>query len=88
MLLAREVERFPAEQPMFVTRLTVELLRAFGRIPVEVRARLVRPGRKVQIVEASLWKGEQEVARATALGRRTSDVSVPEEPEDHPHDPP
>src|SRR5207249_9237403 len=88
MLLAREVERFPAEQPMFVTRLTVELLRAFGRIPVEVRARLVRPGRKVQIVEASLWNGEQEVGRATALRIRTSDVAVPDEPEDHPHDPP
>jgi len=88
MLLAREVERFPAEQPMFVTRLTVELLRAFGRIPVEVRARLVRPGRKVQIVEASLWNGEQEVGRATALRIRTSDVAVPDEPEDHPHAPP
>src|SRR5947208_5740111 len=83
MLLAREVERFPAEQPMFVTRLTVELLRAFGRIPVEVRARLVRPGRKVQIVEASLWNGEQGVGRAPALRIRTSAVAGPAEPEDH-----
>src|SRR6266581_8945222 len=88
MLLAREVERFPAEQAMFVTRLTVELLRPFGRVPVEVRSRIVRPGRKVQIVEASLWNGEQEVGRATALRMRMSDVSVPEEPEDHPHDSP
>jgi len=88
MLLAREIERVPAEQPMFVTRMTVELLRAFGRVPVEVRSRIVRPGRKVQIVEASLWNGEQEVGRATALRMRTSDVAVPEEPEEHPHQPP
>ena len=85
MLLAREIESVPAEQAMFVTRMTVELLRAFGRVPVEVRSRIVRPGRKVQIVEASLWNGEQEVGRAAAVRIRTSDVAVPEEPEEHPH---
>jgi len=88
MLLAREIERVPAEQPMFVTRMTVELLRAFGRVPVEARARIVRPGRKVQIVEASLWNGDQEVGRATALRMRTSEVAVPQEPEDRPRQPP
>ena len=88
MLLAREIERVPSDQPMFVTRMTVELLRAFGRVPVEVRSRIVRPGRKVQIVEASLWNGEQEVGRATALRVRTSEVAVPHEADDRPHDPP
>lgn len=88
MLLAREIERVPAEQPMFVTRMTVELLRAFGRIPVESRSRVVRPGRKVQIVEASLWNGEQEVGRATAVRIRTSEVAVPAEPDERPHEPP
>ena len=85
MLLAREIERVPAEQEMFVTRMTVELMRPYGRYPVEVRSRMVRPGRKVQIVEASLWNGEQEVSRATAVRMRTADVKVPSEPEEHPH---
>jgi hypothetical protein len=62
---------------MFVTRLTVELLRPVGMTPLAVRSRLVRPGRKVQIVEASLWSGEQEVARATALRIRRAAVEVP-----------
>lgn len=88
MLLAREIERVPAGQDMFVTRLTVELLRPFGMIPVAVSARTVRPGRKVQIVEASLWNGEQELARATAVRMRTADVRVPVQPEEHPHGPP
>jgi len=88
MLLAREIERVPAEQPMFVTRMTVELLRAFGRVPVEARSRIVRPGRKVQIVEASLWNGDQEVGRATALRMRTAEVAVPLVPDDRPHQPP
>jgi hypothetical protein len=77
MLMAREIERFPSDQEMFVTRLTVELLRPVGRTPLAVRSRLVRPGRKVQLVEASLWNGEQEVARATALRIRRAEVDVP-----------
>jgi hypothetical protein len=88
MLMAREVERFPADQRMFITRLTVELMRAVGRTPLEVRSRLVRPGRKVQLVEASLWNGDQEVARATALRLRRAEVEVPSDLEPPPHGPP
>ena len=77
MLMAREIERFLSDQEMFVTRLTVELLRPVGRTPLAVRCRLVRPGRKVQLVEASLWSGDQEVARATALRIRRAEVDVP-----------
>lgn len=88
MLLAREIESVPAEQQMFVTRLTVELMRPFGRTPIAAKSRMVRPGRKVQIVEASLRNGEQEVARATAVRIRTADVQVPAYAEEHPHGPP
>ncbi len=88
MLMAREVERFPADQPMFVVRLTIELLRSVGRTPLSVRSRLVRPGRKVQLVEASLWSGEQEVARMTALRIRTLEVEVPAREDPPPHAPP
>jgi acyl-Coa thioesterase superfamily protein/acyl-CoA thioesterase superfamily protein len=85
MLMAREIERFPAAQEMMVTRLTVELMRPVGRIPLTVRCRLVRPGRKVQLVEASLWNGEQEVARATAVRIRRAEVSVPQQTDPLPH---
>lgn len=88
MLMAREVERFPADQPMFVTRLTVELLRPIGMTPLAASSRLVRPGRKVQLVEASLWSGEQEVARTTALRMRVGQVAVPIDDEPPPHGPP
>jgi hypothetical protein len=88
MLMAREIERVPADQPMFITRMTIELMRAVGRTPLAVRSRLVRPGRKVQIVEASLWNGEQEVARATALRLRRAEVEVPGDQEPPPHGPP
>jgi len=85
MLLAREVERFQPDEGLFVSRLTVELLRPAGRIPLEVRCRLVRPGRKVQLVESSLWREETEVARATALRVRRAAVDLPERTEPPPY---
>jgi len=88
MLMARELERFSADQPMFVARLTVELLRPVGRTPLGVSSRLVRPGRKVHLVEASLWNGEQEVARTTALRMRVGEVGVPVDDQPLPHPPP
>ena len=88
MLLARQIERFPSDQPMFVTRLTVELLRPVGQTALALTTRLVRPGRKVQLVEASLWNGEQEVARATALRIRNDAVDVPQSLDTPPHGPP
>ncbi len=85
MLMAREIERVKADQDVLVTRLTVEFLRPVGRTELEVRCRLVRPGRKVQLVEASLWAGEREVARATALRIRLATVAVPEIASPPPH---
>jgi hypothetical protein len=88
MLMARAVERTPAEQPMFVVRLTIELLRPVGRIPLTVKTRIVRPGKRVQLIEASLWNGEVEVARTTALRMRQAEVEVPAGDMETPHGPP
>lgn len=85
MLMARAIERFESEREMFVTRLTVELLRPFGRIPVAVTCKMVRPGRKVELVESSLWNGDQEVARATGLRIRQASVHVPDHADPLPH---
>src|ERR1700692_1962959 len=88
MLMAREIEGFPADENMFVARLTVELLRPIGRLPLSVRCRLVRPGRKVQLVEASIWSEGKEVARATGLRMRSIDIEVPQQNDPPPHGPP
>lgn len=85
MLMARAIERFQSDGDMFVTRLTVELLQPVGRVPLAVRCRLVRPGRKVQLVEASLWRDEDEVARASALRIRRANIDLPESTEPPPH---
>jgi hypothetical protein len=88
MLMAREIDRFEPDEDMFVARLTIELLRPVGRTRLAVRCKLVRPGRKIQLVEASLWHGETEVARATALRIRRASDGLPESRESPPHPPP
>jgi len=72
---------------MMVARLTVELLRPVPVAPLTVATRLARPGRKVQLVEASLRAGDAEVARATGLRIRTAELPLPA-PADTTHAPP
>jgi hypothetical protein len=72
-LLARAAEQHEADdaQPMLVVRLTVELLRPVPVTPLALSARVVRPGRKVQLVEATLQAGDRDVARLLALRVRS-----------------
>jgi hypothetical protein len=76
-LLARAVERHEVDVPVHVARLTTELLRPVPLGPVTVRARTVRPGKKVQLVEASLVADETEVARTVGLRIRETDLPLP-----------
>ena len=76
-LLARLAEEVDGGEAMLVARLTVELLRPVPSAPLSARARMVRPGRKVQIVETALWHETTEVARCTALRLRLADVPMP-----------
>ncbi len=81
-LLARAIERHELHEqaggPVRVARLTIELLRPVPLGRVEVAVRTLRPGRKVQLVEASLSAGGTEVARATGLRIREADRPLPE----------
>jgi len=59
--------------PMHPSRLTIDLERPVGIVPLTVRARVVRGGRKVRIAEAEvLDDAGTRLARATLLGIRTT----------------
>jgi len=70
-LAARAVESVPTDEPMHVTRLTVELLRPVPVAPLSVSVSLARPGRKVQLVDARISSGDRDVAWGRALRIRT-----------------
>ncbi|HSS08358.1 MAG TPA: thioesterase family protein [Acidimicrobiales bacterium] len=79
-VMARAIERCESPVPMEVTRLTVELLKPVPLAPLLITARVVRQGKRVQLVEARAVAGEQEVARTTGLRIRTADIPVPDQP--------
>jgi hypothetical protein len=80
-LLARAVEGVPAPVAMQTVRLTVELLRPVPLRPLRVETAVPRPGKRVQLVEATITEGQTELARARALRIRTVPVPVPDQPE-------
>jgi hypothetical protein len=78
-LLARCIEQVDAPLPMETARITVELMRP---VPVDaavtVRTRLVRPGKKVQVVEAIMaTRDGVDLCRAEALRIRREELDVP-----------
>lgn len=76
-LLGRAIEGLPAERPMQVARVTFEILRPVPLASLEVSAEVVRPGRSVELVEASLSGPDGELMRARAWRLRTKDVEIP-----------
>jgi hypothetical protein len=76
-LLARAVEQAESSVAMDVVRVTYEFLRPVPLAPLDLRTRILRDGRRVQLVEASLHAEQQEVARASALRIRSDDVPAP-----------
>jgi Acyl-CoA thioesterase C-terminal domain/Acyl-CoA thioesterase N-terminal domain len=77
-LLGRAVERHADRAGFRVARITCEILRPPPIAELEVATRLLRGGRSVGLVEASLRAGEVEVMRATALRIRTAEVGLPD----------
>lgn len=65
-LLGRSMQRCEPRDDMLMARFTIEILSPIPVGEVEVRARLARPGRSVQLVEAVLATGGREVAWARA----------------------
>ena len=77
-LLARELELLPEAGEFQVGRVTCEILRSVPIGPVAVSARVVRPGRRVQLLEAELRDAAGEpLMRASAWRIRTAPVEIP-----------
>lgn len=77
-LLGRAIERLPDSAGFQVGRVTFEILRSIPIAPVRVEARVARPGRRVQMVEAELSDAAGEVLmRARAWRIRTAAIEIP-----------
>jgi Thioesterase-like superfamily len=78
-LLGRELELMPEAEDFQICRITFEILRQIPIGPVEVEARIVRPGRRVQMLEAELRVAGEVLMMARAWRLRTAPVDLPAE---------
>jgi hypothetical protein len=83
-LLGRAIERCGDGEGKHVGRVTVEILRPVPMTTLTVSAQVVRPGRSVELVEASLSDGEGEVMLARGWRLRTESVELDPAPADEP----
>jgi hypothetical protein len=89
-ILGRAIERFQPELGLAIARITFELLRPVPMAPLTIATEMVRPGKRVQLVAASLLAGDTEVVRATALRTAPVPTEIPDgvdPPDTPPSDP-
>ena len=77
-LLGREIEAMEGSEAFQMGRVVFEILRPVPIGPVSIETRVLRPGRKVRMVEASLSGEAGELMRATAWQLRTTELELPE----------
>jgi hypothetical protein len=75
-LLATLVDTTPSLVPMQIARLTTDLMRPAPLTPLTSAVHIVREGKKIQIIVASLFADGVEVSRATALRVRRAPVEM------------
>jgi hypothetical protein len=82
--LGRAIEAVDGGEGFQVARVTFEILRPVPIGPVRVEASVVRPGRSVQMIEATLSgeAGALMVARAWRI--RSSEIEIPDDVETPP----
>jgi hypothetical protein len=73
-LLAGMLETFDLGTATFPARFTLELMRPVPLAPLRVARSTIRPGKKVQLVQGSLFADDVEVVRATLLRLREQPV--------------
>jgi Acyl-CoA thioesterase C-terminal domain len=81
-LVARAIERHEPRERLRVGRITLEILQPVPLAPLSVSVKLVRPGRSVELLEASLSGPDGELIRARAWRVQASDLRLDE------HEPP
>jgi hypothetical protein len=84
-LLMRAFERLPAADGLAVARVTYEFVRPAPLGELEVSAEVVRPGKRVQLLEGSMRTPDgTEVVRARALQVQAADPSAQRTPQSAP----
>jgi hypothetical protein len=83
-LLARAIELCEPREGMRVGRVTVEILKPLPIEPITLTAQVVRPGRSVELIEASIEGAHGELTRARGWRLAESEIEADWEQDDPP----
>lgn len=73
-LVAREAQRvMDTDADLFCSRLTIDMFRSIGLIPLTVTSRSIREGRRIRVVEVSIASGGDVVGQGIAVLLRKSE---------------
>lgn len=75
-LLVDALERHAPRPDLVTSRVTFDILGVIPMTEVELSARVIRPGRTIELVEAQMIAAGRPVVRATAWRLQTSDTSA------------
>lgn len=73
-LLTRAIEQCATREDLMVSRIAFDILGVIPGGPVDIEARVIRPGRTIELVEAEMRAAGRVVVRATAWRLATSDT--------------
>jgi hypothetical protein len=76
-LLARAIEQEPGAGPATIVRVCLDILGPIPVTEVVVRTRVLRPGRRIELVEAEMTAAGRPALRAQAWRVRRADVDLP-----------
>lgn len=83
-LIVAVAEATPTAVPMRVARLTVDLMRPIPVAPLEIRAEVLREGRKIQLCNVDLISDGKLAVRGTVLKIRRESFELPDTVESEP----
>lgn len=75
-LVGRQIELTEPREESQVARITIEILKPIPIVPMTAEARIVRPGRSVELIEGSLKSEGDDLIRARAWRIRTAEVGI------------
>lgn len=77
-LMAYVLEQCAPNPDMRMVRTTLDMFRPVPMAPLRVESEVLREGRRLQMVEATIYAEDKAVARSVGIRMRKSEIKVPE----------
>ena len=76
-LIGHALEQLLPSPEMQLARMTIDLFRPVPMAPLRLSSEVVRAGRKIHVVQVSLWADAVEVCRASGVMLRRTPIDLP-----------